>query len=259
MQLFPNNIFCLSKVPPEAVIPKKVMTPKGIRLMREKLVYGLLRSVKTLSLCFYRFDISWIGKSVGHSWEDIRLVAFLNHTSLFEPLFVGWFPNEFLKRIATKGLMPVADKALQRPVMGYFFSLVAGNVVPISRMKDQTWLNLLHQVHSDSMVIIMPEGRMMRRGGLDKNGKPMTVRGGVADLIQKIPSGRILMTYSGGLHHIQAPGQLLPRLFKTVKMRLESIDIQQYREKLLLRCGYKNFKTAVIKDFELRRDRFCPF
>ena len=228
-------------------------------ITRENLVYGLLRSVKILSRCFYRFDISWIGESLDQSWDRIRLVAFLNHTSLFEPLFVGWFPNEFLKRIASKGLMPVADKALQRPVMGNFFKLVAGNVVPISRMKDHTWLTLLNYIHSDSMVIIMPEGRMMRRGGLDKNGKPMTVRGGIADLIQKIPRGRILMTYSGGLHHIQAPGQLIPRLFKTVKMRLESIDIQQYRESLLSRSGYKDFKAAVIKDFESRRDRFCPF
>jgi len=227
-------------------------------MTREKWVYGLLRSVKAMSRCFYRFDISWISESVDPSWDNIRLVAFLNHTSLFEPLFVGWFPNYFLKRIATKGLMPVADKALKRPVMGNFFNLVAGNVVPISRMKDQTWLNLLNSIHSDSMVIIMPEGRMMRRGGLDKNGKPMTVRGGIADLIQKIPSGRILMAYSGGLHHIQAPGQLIPRLFKTVQMRLESIDIQKYRERLLLRCAYKDFKTAVIKDLESRRDRFCP-
>lgn len=227
-------------------------------MTREKWVYGLLRSVKAMSRCFYRFDISWVSESVDQSWDSIRLVAFLNHTSLFEPLFVGWFPNNFLKRIATNGLMPVADKALQRPVMGNFFNLVAGNVVPISRMKDQTWLNLLNNIHSDSMVIIMPEGRMMRRGGLDKNGKPMTVRGGIADLIQKIPSGRILMAYSGGLHHIQAPGQLIPRLFKTVQMRLESIDIQKYRERLLLHSGYKDFKTAVIKDLESRRNRFCP-
>jgi hypothetical protein len=227
-------------------------------MTREKWVYGLLRFVKAISRCFYRFDISWISESVDQSWDSIRLVTFLNHTSLFEPLFVGWFPNNFLKRIATNGLMPVADKALQRPLMGNFFNLVAGNVVPISRMKDQTWLNLLNNIHSDSMVIIMPEGRMMRRGGLDKNGKPMTVRGGIADLIQKIPNGRILMAYSGGLHHIQAPGQLIPRLFKTVQMRLESIDIQQYRERLLLHSGYKDFKTAVIKDLESRRDRFCP-
>ncbi|MDX2448220.1 MAG: 1-acyl-sn-glycerol-3-phosphate acyltransferase [Desulfobacterales bacterium] len=233
------------------------MKLRGVRMKREKLVYGLLRSVKTLSRFFYRFDISWIGESLDQSWENIRLVAFLNHTSLFEPVFVGWFPNGFLKRIASNGLMPVADKALQRPVMGNFFNLVAGNVVPISRMKDRTWLNLLNHVHSDSMVIIMPEGRMMRRGGLDKNGKPMTVRGGIADLIQKIPSGRILMAYSGGLHHIQAPGELIPRLFKTVQMRLETIDIQQYRERLLANSGCKGFRSAVIKDLELRRDRFC--
>jgi len=234
------------------------MKRKGIGMTREKLVYGLLRSVKTLSRCFYRFDISWIGDSLGQSWDSIRLVAFLNHTSLFEPLFVGWFPNKFLKRIASNGLMPVADKALQRPVMGNFFNLVAGNVIPISRMKDQTWLNLLNNIHSDSMVIIMPEGRMMRRDGLDKDGKPMSVRGGIADLIKKIPSGRILMAYSGGLHHVQVPGQLIPRIFKTVQMRLESIDIQQYRDRLLLQGGYKNFKTAVIEDFEFRRDHFCP-
>ena len=107
-------------------------------MTREKWVYGLLRSVKAMSRCFYRFDISWIRESIDQPWDSIRLVAFLNHTSLYEPLFVGWFPNHFLKRIATNGLMPVADKALQRPVMGNFFNLVAGNVVPISRMKDQT-------------------------------------------------------------------------------------------------------------------------
>jgi len=162
--IIPIFIACLKR-PPEQLYKIEIMRHKGVGLMRENLVYGLLRSVKTLSRCFYRFDISWIGQPAGHSWDDIRLVAFLNHTSLFEPLFVGWFPNEFLKRIATKGLMPVADKALQRPVMGYFFNLVAGNVVPISRMKDRTWLHLLNQVHSDSMVIIMPEGRMMRRRG----------------------------------------------------------------------------------------------
>jgi hypothetical protein len=236
-----------------------MMKRKGLSIERERLVYGLLYSVKTLSRCFYRFDISWIGKSFDQSWNNIRLVAFLYHTSLFEPLFVGWFPNEFLKRIASKGLMPVADKALQRPVMGNFFNLVAGNVVPISRMKDQTWLTLLDHIHSDSMVIIMPEGRMMRRDGLDKNGKPMTVRGGIADLIQKIPHGRILMAYSGGLHHVQVPGQLIPRLFKTVQMRLESIDIQHYRESLLSRSGYKGFKTAVIKDLEFRKTGFAHF
>ena len=227
-------------------------------MSREEWVYGLLRSVKALSRCFYRFDISLVGELPQRPWRNIRLVAFLNHTSFYEPIFVGWFPNEFLRRIAVKGMIPVAGEALKRPIMGNFLNLVAANVIPITRLKDQTWANVINQIRADSMVIIMPEGRMMRRNGLDKNGRPMTVRGGIADLIQKIPSGKILMAYSGGLHHIQAPGERIPRLFKTVKMRLESIDIQRYREKLLLCNGYKGFKSAVIRDLERRKDRFCP-
>lgn len=227
-------------------------------MSRDAWVYGLLRSVKALSRCFYRYDIAWIGEFPQQPWRKIKLVAFLNHTSFYEPIFVGWFPNEFLRRIATHGMMPVAAEALQRPILGNFFNLVAGNVVPITRLKDKTWLNVINQIHSDSMVIIMPEGRMMRRNGLDKNGQPMTVRGGIADLIKKIPTGKILLAYSGGLHHIQAPGELIPRLFKTVKMRLECIDIQKYRDKILGHSGYDGFKNAVVTDLERRRNLFCP-
>jgi len=227
-------------------------------MSRDAWVYGLLRSVKLLSRCFYRYDIAWIGESPQRPWPKIKLVAFLNHTSFYEPIFVGWFPNEFIRRIATNGMIPVAAEALQRPIMGIFFNLVARHVVPITRHKDKTWLNVLKQVHSSSMVIIMPEGRMMRRNGLDKNGKPMTVRGGVADLIEKIPNGKILMAYSGGLHHVQTPGELIPRIFKTVKMRLECIDIQKYRDKIMLHSGDDGFKSAVIRDLERRRDLFCP-
>jgi len=227
-------------------------------MSRDAWVYGLLRSVKVLSRCFYRYDISWIGEMPPKPWRKIKLVTFLNHTSFYEPIFVGWFPNEFLRRIATHGMIPVAAEALQRPILGNFFNLVAGTVLPITRLKDKTWLNVVNQIHSNSMVIIMPEGRMMRRSGLDKNGRPMTVRGGIADLIEKIPNGKILMAYSGGLHHIQAPGELIPRIFKTVKMRLECIDIKKYRDKILIDSGYNGFKRAVITDLERRRDLFCP-
>ena len=62
-------------------------------------------------------------------WRHLRIVAFLNHTSLYEPLFVGGFPNAFIRRIAFQGLMPVADKATRRPLMGFFFRMVAKGVV----------------------------------------------------------------------------------------------------------------------------------
>ena len=57
----------------------------------------------------------------------------------------------------------------------------------------------------DSMVLILPEGRMRRRNGLDSEGRPMTARGGVADILRAIDDGQLLMAYSGGLHHVQIP------------------------------------------------------
>jgi 1-acyl-sn-glycerol-3-phosphate acyltransferase len=223
------------------------------------LVYGLLLSIKVVSRIFYRFDIRWIGPAPAAAWSDLRLVVFLNHTSLYEPLFVGWFPNHFLKKIAWHGLMPVADKALRRPVMGHFFKLVAHNVVSITRLNDYTWQTVIDQTTPDTMVVIMPEGRMMRKNGLDKYGWPMTVRGGVADLLMVIPHGRMLLTYSGGMHHVQAPGEPLPRVFKTLRMRLETVDIEAYRNAMLARAGRQDFKRAVARDLEMRRDRYCPF
>ena len=226
--------------------------------MREECIYTMLRGIKGFSRFFYRFDIQWVHKPPQNPWRHLRLVTFLNHTSLYEPLFVGGFPNAFIRRIAFQGLMPVADKATRRPLMGLFFRMVAKNVVAITRKNDHTWNQVLSTVQPDSMVIIMPEGRMMRADGLDKNGQPMTVRGGVADILLAVPDGRMLLTYSAGLHHVQIPGQSpLPRLFKTLRMRLESVDIAAYRQELMDKSGPNHFKQALIRDLQARRDRYC--
>ncbi len=225
--------------------------------MREQVVYALLLIIKCFSKACYRFDISWIGDSPEDPWKDLRLVTFLNHTSLYEPLFVGWFPSYFLKRIARYGVMPVADKALRRPIMGYFFRMVAGNVVPVTRRRDHSWERFFEHLKPDSMVIIMPEGRMKRANGLDNRGNPMTVRGGIADIIQAIPSGRMLITLSAGLHHVQTPGQLIPCFFKTLRMRLENMDIATYRQAILEQWGKEDFKRGVVLDLEARRDKHC--
>jgi hypothetical protein len=218
----------------------------------------MLRGIKGIGRIFYRFDIQWVHSPPADPWRNLRLVTFLNHTSLYEPLFVGGFPNEFIRRIAFKGLMPVADKAIRRPLMGFFFRMVAKNVVTITRKHDHTWEQVLSTMQPDTMVIIMPEGRMMRANGLDKKGHPMTVRGGIADILQSIPEGRMLLTYSAGLHHVQIPGQRkFPRLFKTLRMRLETVDIGEYRDRLMSRYGPDGFKQALIRDLESRRNRYC--
>ncbi len=226
--------------------------------MRKRAIYAMLLSIKALSRMFYRFDIGWIDPPPPEDWwTKYRLVAFLNHTSLYEPLFVGWFPNRFLKRIAYNGVMPVADKAIRRPIMGFFFRMVAHQVVQVTRKRDQSWQRLFDFLTKDAMVIIMPEGRMKRANGLDNQGKPMTVRGGIADIIQAIPEGKMLLTLSAGLHHVQIPGQWVPKVFKTLQMRLQHLDLKQYRDQLLEKAGLEGFKQAVIQDLEERRNRYC--
>ena len=99
----------------------------------------------------------------------------------------------------------------------------------------------------------------MRRGGLDKTGKPMTVRGGIADLIRATGDGKLVLGYSGGLHHVQAPGDKWPRLFRTIRINYESLDLPAYRGGLSDGNDHKrSFKRAVITDLERRRDTHCP-
>lgn len=217
----------------------------------------MLLGVKTFSRTFYRFKISWIGKIPRDPWADLRLVLILNHTSLYEPLFTGWVPNRFLRRVAADGLVPIADKTFCRPMVGRFFKFVANNVIPITRLRDRSWADFFQRIRPESLVIMLPEGRMKRKNGLDAEGKPMTVRGGVADVLRSLPGGRMLIAYSGGLHHVQFPTQPVPKLFKQLRMRVESIDIRNYCRSILEEKGEQGFKWAVMQDLEKRRDRYC--
>jgi hypothetical protein len=184
-------------------------------------------------------------------------VAFLNHTSLFEPVFLGGVPNSFIWRLAAHGVVPAADKTTGRPLVGLIFKFVAHHVIAITRERDATWFAVLNKIDPKSMVIIAPEGRMKREGGLDLNGNPMTVRGGIADILLAVKEGRLLLAYSGGLHHVQVPGHI-PNVFKTVRMRLEVLDIAAYIEEQMAKGGPEQFKKNVMRDLDARRDRYCP-
>lgn len=227
-------------------------------MIRASLIFSLLMFLKGVSRLFYRHEVSWVGDVPEEPWAGYRVVAMLNHTSLFEWLWAGVPSSGFLWQIARHGVAPVADKTLRRPWIGRFFRFVARHVVSVSRERDHTWQEVMERIDDDeALVVILPEGRMMRRNGLDKHGKPMTVRGGIADILEAIPHGRMLVAYSGGLHHVQAPGERFPRLFKTLRLRLESLDIARYREAMMATAGDGSFKRAVAKDLEDRRDRYC--
>jgi hypothetical protein len=226
-------------------------------LIRSVLVFSMLISLKYLSRVFYRHDFQWVGDVPEQPWKDIRLVAFLNHTSLFEPVFLGGCPITFLWRIAAHGVVPAADKTTGRPLVGLVFKFVAHHVIAITRERDNTWFEVLSKIDPMSMVIIAPEGRMKRRNGLDLNGNPMTVRGGIADILLAIKHGRMLIAYSGGLHHVQIPGHV-PMLFKTVRLRTEIVIIEDYIAALNAMGGPEQFKKSVMKDLDQRRDFYCP-
>lgn len=214
--------------------------------------------VKVLSRIFYRHEFEWIQPTPPRPWADIRLVIFLNHTSLFEPIFIGAVPNSFIWRLAAHGVVPAADKTTDRPLVGLVFKFIAHHVIAITRQRDDTWFQVLRKIDPDSMVVIAPEGRMKRANGLDLHGRPMTVRGGVADILQAIQEGRMLIAYSGGLHHVQIPGHM-PNVFKKVRLRVENLDIRDYiADRMKEGAGEEEFKRNVIRDLEARRDRNCP-
>lgn len=217
----------------------------------------MLLFLKVLSRIFYRHDFGWVGPTPADPWKDIRLVAFLNHTSLFEPVFLGAVPNRFIWRLAAHGVVPAADKTTDRPLVGLIFKFVAHHVIAITRQRDDTWFQVLRRIDPDSMVVLAPEGRMKRATGFDLDGKPMSVRGGIADILQAVKDGRMLIAYSGGLHHVQVPGHL-PRIFKTVRLRVENVDIAEYIAEILSRGDAEQFKRNVMKDLDWRRDHYAP-
>lgn len=219
--------------------------------------YILLVWVKLLSKLFYKIEQRWLSDEKQQHWQDINLIVILNHTSLFEPVLVGNIPLSFLWRISNQLVIPGADNTLQRPIVGkILYSLVPG-CIPISRKNDDTWSNFLDQVNDKKITAILPEGRMKRPNGLDKNGNEMTVRGGVADILSRLECGKILFVYSGGLHHIQSPGDKLPKLFKTIKLNLEVVDVKEYKTQHQEICEAQ-YKTNVINDMQQRLKSKVP-
>jgi hypothetical protein len=226
-------------------------------ILRTITVFSLLLALKVLSKVFYRHDFKFIGPTPPDPWKGLRLVAFLNHTSLFEPVFLGGVPNRFIWRIAAHGVVPAADKTTDRPLVGLIFKFVAHHVVAVTRARDHTWFEVLNKIDPRSMVVIAPEGRMKRENGLDLHGNPMSVRGGIADIMLAIREGRMLLAYSGGLHHVQIPGKV-PRIFKTVRMRIENLEVADYIEEHMAKGGPEQFKRNVMRDLDRRRDEYAP-
>ncbi|WP_396588530.1 hypothetical protein [Bermanella sp. R86510] len=225
-----------------------------IRLIR----FLLMLTLKCVCFVFYRYRVEWHSEHTFKHFRDVKLIVFLNHTSLFEPLFIGAAPIPVLWRLSDDLLAPGADITLNdRPIAGKIYHSLFPGLIPISRKKDESWRNFMQLVTDDNLVAILPEGRMKRSSGLDKHGKPMTVRGGVADILEKKHTGNILFIYSGGLHHVQSPGDWRPKVFKTIKANLQIIPIQEYKQSLPFEFGH-DFRDEVVKDMQKRLETHVP-
>jgi 1-acyl-sn-glycerol-3-phosphate acyltransferase len=220
----------------------------------------VLLTIKVLARTFYRFEVTFVGDNTHpvEPFRNVRLVMILNHTSLYEPIFFGAIPNYALWDIASRGVLPGADITVKRPFVGSLYKLLVPQLITVTRRRDATWTEFLAAVKPDSIILIAPEGRMKRPNGLDKDGKPFTIRGGVADLLGGMKDGKLLIGYSGGLHHVQVPGQRFPKLFKKLQIAFEVTDIADYKNTLGVFPDRKRFIQAVVYDLEARRERHCP-
>ena len=169
---------------------------------------------------------------------------------------MGALPTAFIWRLARKLVAPGADKTLNRPLVGLFWKIMSPGMISITRRRDKSWVKFMEAIHNRSVIIIAAEGRMKRPTGFDLNGRKMTVRSGVADIIQELQEGNILIAYSGGLHHVQKPGDKLPKLFKTIKLNIEVLDIETYKSKF--NTEGIQWKRDIVNDFQTRLETNCP-
>jgi 1-acyl-sn-glycerol-3-phosphate acyltransferase len=226
-------------------------------MIKSVITFGLLVAVNAAARIFFKLKNEWITPEPENYAKGTKMIAILNHTSLYEPLIAGYAPYNLLWKFARHGVLPVAEKTMKRPI-GIFFRLLVRYPVVVTRQRDKTWYKVLSKADSKAITIILPEGRMKRANGLDSEGREMTVRGGIADIIEALPEGRILVVYSGGLHHIQVPGELLPTPFKTIHCRMEMIEIPSFKKELERDYPDLAFRKAVVADLTRRRDEYCP-
>lgn len=219
--------------------------------------------VKIFAYVFYRGKPQWLSEERTESMKDVRLIVLLNHTSLFEPLFIRFAPWSMVWAIAHRLVVPGAEVTMKRPFAGTMLKVLLPGCIPITRQKDNSWKHFLSHINNETITCILPEGRMKRSSGLDKFGRPMSVRGGVADILECMDEGKILFVYSGGLHHIQAPGDKFPSLFKTLKANLELVGIAEYKQQMqenkeLSEYKGNKFTKSVIEDMNKRLAERIP-
>jgi hypothetical protein len=220
-----------------------------------KLRYCFLAALKLAGYVIYPSKLNWLSKKPD-SWEDVSLILILNHTSLFEFVYGVTLPFNFLKSLSQRLVIPVADKTLKSPISGFILKNLAPYTIGLTRKRDNSWNHFLSQIKDNNICIFMPEGQMKRKSGLDKNGNPMNVKTGVYDLMQRYKGKNMALVYSHGLHHVLAPGDKLPKIFKRIEADIEVLNIDDYLTEFDI-SSEKNIAKLVAADLQAKRDKYC--
>ncbi|MFN8321904.1 MAG: 1-acyl-sn-glycerol-3-phosphate acyltransferase [Chitinophagales bacterium] len=226
--------------------------------MKNFISFLILLFIKGFSRLFFRFKIGWPNNNPNINWNETRLIVLINHTSLLEPLYLGFLPISFLRMLSKRMVAPGADKTLNRPLVGTFYKLFSPGMVSISRKRDDTWQEFMNSIATDSIIMIIPEGRMKRKNGLDLNGQKMTIKTGITDVLTGLNEGQMILAYSGGLHHVHVPGEKSYRFFKTLKMNLETFSIDEYKKNFGEPVGTEAWRKKVVDDLQHRLETKVP-
>lgn len=212
-----------------------------------------LAGLKILSYAIYPADLKWLTKKP-KNWNEISLILIFNHTSLFEFLYGVSLPFSFLRELSSRLIVPVADTTLKTILGRAVISHIAPHVVPITRKRDESWQLFLQKIDTQKHIcIFLPEGRMKRLNGLDKNGQPMSVKSGTVDILKKFRGKKMVFVYGKGLHHILSPGQMIPRVFKKIEAKLEYLSVDAYLEKFK---DKENMIQLICQDLEKRQNMY---
>ncbi len=212
-----------------------------------------LAALKVAAYVFYPTRLEWLTNKP-EKWDDVSLILILNHTSLFEFLYGVALPFSFLRELSARLIVAIADSTLKTFLGRTVLSHIAPHVVPITRKRDESWDVFLSRIKTKHICIFLPEGRMKRLNGLDKDGKKMTVKSGTVDLLKKFRGKKMVLVYGKGLHHILSPGQVFPRIFRKIEAKLESLSVDEYLDQFK---GSKDMVGAICRDLEKRRDMYC--
>ena len=106
--------------------------------MRSIIVFLLLLGVRATARLFFRLREDWMPTKPKDMADGTRIVAILNHTSLYEPLIAGYASTKLLWRFARHGVLPVAEKTMKRKI-GIFFRFLVCQIGQPIRSFTSRW------------------------------------------------------------------------------------------------------------------------